>query len=112
MLQAPVATSVSGKGVIPDTHPLAVGCVARTPRSRPRRSSKQAVTPIITASIALAIGVRYSEVSTGFYSQPQTKHLIHVDANADNLGRVMKTDVSVHSDAGFSLPSCSNTLTA
>src|SRR6202041_3713319 len=51
----------------------------------------------------LAIGVRYSEVSTGFYSDPQTKYVIHVDANPDNLGKVMKTDVCVHSDAGVFL---------
>ena len=45
--------------------------------------------------------MRYSEVSTGFYSQPQHRHLIHVDINADNLGRIMRTDVCVHADAGL-----------
>ena len=39
--------------------------------------------------VVLAIGVRYSEVSTGFYAQPQRPHLIHVDINAENLGRIM-----------------------
>ncbi len=106
MLQAPVATSVSGKGVIPDTHPLAVGwgygphataTAEKIFKGRPLLPNHHGV------DCVLAIGVRYSEVSTGFYSQPQTRHLIHVDANADNLGRVMKTDVCVHADAGIFL---------
>jgi acetolactate synthase-1/2/3 large subunit len=53
--------------------------------------------------VVLAIGVKYSEVSTGFYSQPPSPHLIHVDINENNLGRVMRTSVSVHADAGVFL---------
>jgi acetolactate synthase I/II/III large subunit len=106
MLQAPVATSVSGKGAIPETHALAVGwgygphatvTAEKIFKGRPLLPNHQGV------DCVLAIGVRYSEVSTGFYSQPQFKHLIHVDASADNLGRVMKTDICVHSDAGVFL---------
>jgi acetolactate synthase-1/2/3 large subunit len=51
----------------------------------------------------LAVGVRFSEVSTAFYSLPQHKYLIHVDACANNLARVMKTTVCVHADAGVFL---------
>jgi acetolactate synthase-1/2/3 large subunit len=106
VLQAPVATSVSGKGVIPDTHPLAVGwgygpqgtvTAEKVFKGKPLLPNHHGV------DCVLAIGVRYSEVSTCFYSQPQTKHVIHVDANANNLGRVMKTDVCVHSDASVFL---------
>lgn len=106
MLQAPVATSVSGKGAIAETHPLSVGwgygphatiTAEKIFRGKPLLPKHHGV------DCVLAIGVRYSEVSTGFYSQPQTKHLIHVDANADNLGKVMKTDVCVHADAGVFL---------
>ena len=51
----------------------------------------------------LAVGVKFSEVSTGYYGNPQPKHVIHVDANHCNLGRVLKTDVCVHADAGVFL---------
>jgi len=51
----------------------------------------------------LAIGVRYSEVSTAFYSIPPHKYQIQVDANACNLGAVVKCDVCVHADAGVFL---------
>jgi acetolactate synthase-1/2/3 large subunit len=104
VLQAPVATSVSGKGAIPDTHPLAVGW-GYGPQATVTAEKIFKGKPLLPnhggVDCVLAIGVRYSEVSTGFYSQPQTKHLIHVDANEHNLGKVMKTDVAVHADAGL-----------
>jgi acetolactate synthase-1/2/3 large subunit len=97
LLQAPVATSISGKGTMPENHPLAVGW-GYGPQAT--RTAEQAFRGV---DVVLAIGVRYSEVSTGYYSQPQSRHLIHVDANAGNLGRVMRTDVCVHADAGVFL---------
>jgi acetolactate synthase-1/2/3 large subunit len=104
VLQAPVATSVSGKGAVPDTHPLAVGW-GYGPQATVTAEKIFKGKPLLPnhggVDCVLAIGVRYSEVSTGFYSQPQTKHLIHVDANEHNLNRVMKTDVAVHADAGL-----------
>ena len=47
------------------------------------------------------MGVKFSEVSTGFYSLPQHRHLIHVDVNPANLGRVMRTTNPVNADAGM-----------
>ena len=64
LLQAPVATSVSGKGVIPECHPLAVGW-GYGPQGT--RTAEQVFSDV---DLVLAIGVRYSEVSTGFYSDP------------------------------------------
>jgi acetolactate synthase-1/2/3 large subunit len=106
LLQAPVATSVSGKGVIPETHPLAVGwgfgphasCVAE------KVFAGEKAHPLKTGvDTLLAIGVKFSEVSTGYYGNPQPKHVVHVDANPCNLGRVLRTDVCVHADAGVFL---------
>ena len=94
VLQAPVATSVSGKGVISEGHPLAVGW-GYGPQGT--HTAEQAFRKV---DVVLAIGVRFSEVSTGFYSLPQHRHLIHVDACAANLGKVMRADVCVHADAG------------
>src|SRR5262249_32288064 len=45
----------------------------------------------------------FSEVSTGYYSNPQPKRVIHVDATPANLGRVLRTDVCVNADAGLFL---------
>ncbi len=96
-LQAPVATSVSGKGVINDCHPLAVGWGFGPQGTRTAENAFKNV------DIVLAIGVKFSEVSTAFYSIPQPSCLIHVDANENNLGRIFKTAVCVHADAGVFL---------
>jgi acetolactate synthase-1/2/3 large subunit len=97
ILQAPVATSISGKGAISENHPLAVGW-GYGPQGT--RTAEQAFKNV---DVLLAIGVRYSEVSSGFYSQPQHRHSIHVDINANNLGRVLPAEMCVHADAGLFL---------
>lgn len=97
LLQAPVATSVSGKGCINECHPLAVGW-GYGPQGT--LTAEEAFRKVDTV---LALGVKYSEVSTAFYNIPKKPHVIHVDANPNNLGRIVKTDVCVHADAGLFL---------
>jgi acetolactate synthase I/II/III large subunit len=94
LLQAPVATSVSGKGAMPDGHPLAVGY------GYGGQGSRTAELLFANLDLVLAVGVRYSEVSTAFYAIPKHRHVIHVDVNPHNLGRIVKTDVCVVADAG------------
>jgi acetolactate synthase I/II/III large subunit len=104
LLQAPVATSVSGKGAIPDGHPLAVGWGYGPHASEVAEKAFAAdpLHPLRTGvNTLLAVGVKFSEVSTGFYGNPKIARVIHVDANACNLGKAVPADVAVHADAGF-----------
>lgn len=94
-LQAPVATSISGKGAMPEDHPLAVGW------GYGPQGTRTAEAAFRTVDTVLALGVKYSEVSTGFYSQPEKPRQIHVDINRDNIGRVMRTTHGVHADLGL-----------
>lgn len=94
LLQAPVATSVSGKGVIPENQPLSVGWGYGPQGTRTAEEVFKHV------GLILAIGVRFSEVSTAFYSVPEQHAVIHVDANPKNLGAVVKRAHCVHADAG------------
>ena len=80
LLQAPVATSVSGKGCIPDAHPLAVGW------GYGKQGTRAAERAFKDVDLVLAVGVRYSEVSTANYAIPQHDTLIHVDANPQQPG--------------------------
>ncbi len=96
-LQSPVATSVSGKGVISDAHPLAVGWGYG---SQGTRTAEQVFEDV---DLVLAVGVKYSEVSTANYSIPTSQEIIHVDANPNNLGRNVPTCVKVSADAGLFL---------
>jgi acetolactate synthase-1/2/3 large subunit len=97
LLQAPVATSISGKGVIPESHPLAVGW------GYGPQGTTTAENAFGDVDCLLAIGVRFSEVATGYYSNPRPKRLIQVDANPENIGGVLPADVCVPSDAGMFL---------
>jgi acetolactate synthase I/II/III large subunit len=92
MLQAPVATSVSGKGCIPDAHPLAVGW------GYGKQGTRAAEKVFKDVDLVLAVGVRYSEVSTANYAVPQIP-VVHVDANPNNLGRNVHACVKVCSDS-------------
>lgn len=94
LLQAPVATSVSGKGALPEGHPLAVGWGYGAQGTRAAEE-----TFCRDVDTVLAIGVRYSENSTANYSIPGKETLIHVDANPNNLGKNVPADVCVTADS-------------
>ena len=94
-----MATSVSGKGCIPDAHPLAVGW------GYGKQGTRAAEAAFKDVDLVLAVGVRYSEVSTANYAIPQPRPLIHVDINPQNLGRNVPTHVCVRADcASFPRP--------
>ena len=105
VLQAPVATSVSGKGVISECHPLAVGWGYGPQGTRAAENAFKKV------DVVLAIGVRYSEVSTGFYSIPQSPHLIHVDINPTTLAASSRRKSASTPTPACFWTICSNTPT-
>jgi acetolactate synthase-1/2/3 large subunit len=97
LLQAPVATSVSGKGCISDSHPLAVGW------GYGKQGTRAAQAAFMDVDLVLAIGVKYSEVSTASYAIPSHDLLIHVDINPENLGRNVPAHITLCADAGVFL---------
>jgi acetolactate synthase-1/2/3 large subunit len=105
-LQAPVATSVSGKGCFPECHPLSVGWGYGSHATGASERIFGTLNPVNQIELLLAIGVRYSEVSTGYYNMPKIKHVIQVDANPCNIGKVVKVDVGVAADAGVFMSKC------
>jgi acetolactate synthase-1/2/3 large subunit len=95
VMQAPVATTVSGKGAINECHPLAVGW------GYGHQGTLSAEKAFRQVDCVLAIGARYSEVSTAFYAIPTHAHHIQVDANCKNIGAVVQPTLGVHADAGL-----------
>ncbi len=93
ILQAPVATSISGKGAIPDAHPLAVGWGYGAQGTRAAEKAFKEV------DVVLAVGVKYSENSTASYAIPGHDKVIHVDACATNIGRNVPACVGVVADS-------------
>ncbi len=97
LLQSPVATSVSGKGAVPEGHPLSVGWGYGPYGTRTAEETFRNV------DLVLALGVRFSEVSTANYSVPRHAELVHVDINPSYLGRNVPTTQCVNADAGLFL---------
>ena len=92
-LNAPVATTISGKGVFNETHPLWLWCgFGATAPSFVRKIAA-------SCDLTLAIGCRFSEVGTGSYGMTPPGKLIHVDIDPSVLGKNYPADLPVVSDA-------------
>lgn len=92
-LEAPIATTIQGKGVVPERHPLWLWCGLG--RSAP---------PFVRAVEAecdamLAIGCRFSEVATASYGFTPPAALVHVDIEPAVLNRNHQAAVAVAADA-------------
>ena len=94
LLEAPVSTTFQGKGVFPETHPLFLwpGFGESAPRFAREVAS--------SCDLTLAIGCRFGEVATGSYGLVPPGPLVHVDIDADALGRNHPADVAMVADAG------------
>lgn len=93
-LEAPVATTLQGKGVFPETHPLwlwpGFGDAA------PAFAREVAA----SCDATLALGCRFGEVGTGSYGVQPPRPLVHVDVDPQAIGRNYAADVAVTADAG------------
>ena len=92
-LEAPVATTFQGKGVFPETHPLALwpGFGAAAPRFA-RQVADQ-------CDATLAIGCRFGEVATGSYGIAIPRPLVHADIDETVIGRNFPADAAIVGDA-------------
>ncbi len=88
-LQAPVITTREGKGAIDDRHPLSVGTMWVNRRLR---------AAVDAADVVLAVGTRFQGFGLG-----SGQRLVHVDVDADQIGRNHPVDVAVVGDAGLAL---------
>ncbi|HYL15069.1 MAG TPA: thiamine pyrophosphate-binding protein [Terriglobales bacterium] len=92
-LNAPVATTISGKGVFNEKHPLWLWCGFGA--AAPSFVRKIAA----SCDLTLAIGCRFSEVGTGSYGMQPPGKLIHVDIDPSVLGKNYPAHLPVVSDA-------------
>jgi len=92
-LGSPVATTIQGKGVFPEQHPLWLwnGLGATVPS--PLRTVAD------RCDALLAVGCRFAEVGTGSYGFTPPPTVVHVDVNPEVFGRNVPTTLGVESDA-------------
>ncbi|MGD0598703.1 MAG: thiamine pyrophosphate-binding protein [Terriglobales bacterium] len=105
-LNAPVATTISGKGVFDESHPLWLWCGFGA--AAPSFVRKIAA----SCDLTLAIGCRFSEVGTGSYGMQPPGKLIHVDIDPSVLGKNYTADLPIVSDAASFVASLLPHLTA
>ncbi len=96
-LQIPVVTSMPGKGVLSENHPLCLGPVGRSGWGSSVKATRE-------ADVILAIGCRFSDAHTSgwrkgvVYNFPDTK-LIQVNIDQMDIGRNYSADVGIVADA-------------
>lgn len=93
-LEAPVSTTIQGKGVFPETHPLFLwpgfGDAAPSFARKVARS----------CDAVLAIGCRFAEVGTGSYGLELPGPLVHVDLDSEVFNLNYNAEIAVRADAG------------
>jgi len=102
-LNAPLLTTVKGKGVVPDSHELVAGTlgISASPELRACLDSSDAL---------LAVGTDFDAVWTRTWSAPVPEDLVHVTLSSADVGRGYDPTVSIVADAGEALESLSATL--
>ncbi len=93
-LGAPVTTTIHGKGVFPESHPLWLwnGFGPQAPPFVRRIMDR--------SDCLLAVGCRFAEVATGSYGVTPPANLIHVDVDPSVFDRNYHAALAIRSDAG------------
>ena len=92
-LQAPVTTTLLGKGAFPEIHPLSVGMLGM-------HGTAYANKTVVDCDLIMAIGARWDDRITGKVSEfcpDATK--IHIDVDPAEFGKIIDPDVSIAGDA-------------
>jgi thiamine pyrophosphate-dependent acetolactate synthase large subunit-like protein len=89
-LSLPVASTIHGKGVLPEDHALSAG---------PLPLGDPACRRLLAESdLLLALGTGFSEVSTHFFSASYPERLIHVDIDGSQIGRTVPASLGIVGD--------------
>jgi acetolactate synthase-1/2/3 large subunit len=94
--KTPLVTTYTGKGSIPEDHPLCFGVVGVS-------GSRDAMTLVSEADLILALGVSFHERTTSSWTPglpfniPPSR-LVQVDLNPEHIGRYYPVDVGIVAD--------------
>ncbi len=95
-LSAPVVTTISGQGIVPDHHPLAMGVTGDN------GFHPHAHTTINEGDVLLYVGCKMGSVSTINQTLPSVasdKQIVQIDLNPEFLGNNYRNTLSVAGDA-------------
>ena len=92
-LQAPVTTTLLGKGAFSEKHKLSVGMLGM-------HGTAYANKAVVECDLIMAIGARWDDRITGKVSEFCKNAIkIHIDIDQAEFGKIIKPDLSVHGDA-------------
>ena len=101
LLSMPVATTIMGKGIFPENHPLSLGGGVY-PRSR--YASGAALQINRKADVVLAVGNSFRQPNgTDGRPIPEGVSIIHVNADAGDLNKTYQVDLPILADAKLAL---------
>lgn len=93
-LAIPVGTTLSGKGVIPENHPLSLGVIGSL------GGSPVALTFVEEADVILVVGFKFGQNPTFKWTLPkQGQRVIHLDVDGAEIGKVFPAEVGLVADA-------------
>jgi acetolactate synthase-1/2/3 large subunit len=99
LLSMPVAVSYTAKGVFPENHPLALGCLGFGSRPYARKFFQE-------SDLIVALGATFSEGTTmrfGHEIIPEKAKIVQIDTDPDELGSNYPTALSIQADAKIAL---------
>jgi acetolactate synthase-1/2/3 large subunit len=95
LLDAPVVTTVNGKGVLSETHPLSVGASVRL---RPAQRL------LADADVVLVVGTALSDAELWGWQPDLPGAVVRVDVEAGQLRKGLTPAIGLHGDAAAVLP--------
>ncbi len=106
-LNAPVCTTVSGKGSLADTHPLNAGVVGTNGGVQATREV------VMQADLVLFVGARAGSTTTEHWKYPaRNVPIVHIDVDAMTIGTNYRTDVALVGDARLALEDLGESVNA
>jgi acetolactate synthase-1/2/3 large subunit len=93
-LEIPAATSLLGKGALPDDHPNFVGMVGMHGHAAVNRA-------VMAADLIIAVGTRFSDRSTGKSADfARSARILHIDIDNSEIGKNISADVWLLGETG------------
>ncbi len=93
LMMAPVATTLMGKGSIPETHPLSIGMLGM-------HGKGECNLTVEAADLIIAVGMRFTDRSTGNLEKfGEGAKVIHIDIDPAEIGKNVRVDVPIVADA-------------
>jgi len=93
LIQAPVATTSMGKGMISESEPLSLGYMG----NQVARNAMQ------ESDLVIAVGTRFVQTDTDSWSLKISQPMIHIEADPNEINKEYMADAAIAGDAKFVL---------